>query len=259
METMETKEVKRMREPQKLVLSRRLQTIVEMVTQGHRVLDVGCDHGYVAIGLIQQGVSPHVIATDVRKGPLSRARQHIAERKLEKDIELRLSDGLSAYTAGEADTMVCAGMGGPLMKRILQEAYEKIAPMQELILQPQSELKEFRRFLREDGYRILDEKIVYEDGKFYFIFRVSLSQSYEKEEVCRVEEQQELYDQYGMLLLHRKDPVLQHYLQDQLRSTQEIMDRLSKSHTQRGQMRLEQIKQQREGLLCALQYYTRES
>ncbi|MDE6213453.1 MAG: class I SAM-dependent methyltransferase, partial [Lachnospiraceae bacterium] len=72
----------------------------------------------------------------------------------------RLSDGLHKYKIGEADTLICAGMGGGLMTRILANEKEKTDSFRELVLQPQSELEQFRRFLRENGYRIQDEEIV---------------------------------------------------------------------------------------------------
>lgn len=155
------------------VISKRLRTICEMVTPGKKVVDVGCDHGFADIYLIQKGISPQVIAMDVREGPLSRAREHIGEYGLENYIETRLSDGLGAYQTGEAQAMVCAGMGGRLMQKILTEESVKAKSLDELILQPQSELADFRKFLRRNGYRIHQENILWEEGKYYFLMKVS--------------------------------------------------------------------------------------
>ncbi len=138
----------------KIVLSDRLQAIVSMVTPGNRVCDIGCDHGFVPVYLVRQGISPGAIAMDVRKGPLSQADLHIRTYGLEALIQTRLSDGLAAFRAGEADTLICAGMGGRLMMRILTEEAEKAASFRELILQPQSEIQMFRAFLRVQGYLI---------------------------------------------------------------------------------------------------------
>ncbi len=99
------------------------------------------------------------------------ARQHVIERNLEDKIETRLSDGLHNYIIGEAKSLICAGMGGRLMQRILEENKEKTMSFEELILQPQSEMEQFRRFLRENHYGILDEEILVEDGKFYQVIR----------------------------------------------------------------------------------------
>lgn len=155
-----------------VALSKRLRAVVSMVTQGSRVCDVGCDHGFVSICLAEQKISPYVLAMDVREGPLGAARQHVAERGLGALIETRLSDGLHKYAVGEADSLICAGMGGSLMMRILGDERAKTESFQELILQPQSEVEQFRVWLRHQGYRITDEKMVEEDGKFYPMMRV---------------------------------------------------------------------------------------
>ncbi len=158
----------------KTVLSKRLQAAADMVTPGNRVCDVGCDHGWVSIYLIEQGISERAIAMDIRRGPLERADQHIRERNLNSYIETRLSDGIKELRAGEADTLIIAGMGGRLMKDIISAEPTKTAKFQELILQPQSEIPEFRRFLRSAGYVVGAEEIVFEDGKYYFLMKVRL-------------------------------------------------------------------------------------
>ena len=93
-------------------LSKRLERIASFVQPGSRVADIGTDHGYVPIWLVQKGVCPSALAMDVRKGPLERAEEHVEEVGLSGKIELRLSDGLAKLKAGEADTVGIAGMGG---------------------------------------------------------------------------------------------------------------------------------------------------
>lgn len=155
-----------------VVLSKRLQAVAAMVTAGNSVCDVGCDHGFVPIYLVRQGISPRVLAMDVRSGPLSAAKEHIAEHGLDSLIETRLSDGLHNYNIGEAQTLICAGMGGGLMMRILSDSAEKASSFHELILQPQSEIEQFRAGLRGMGYCITDENMIEEDGKFYPMMKV---------------------------------------------------------------------------------------
>lgn len=154
-------------------LSKRLGTVASMVTQGNTVADVGCDHGFVPIWLVENGVSPAAIAADVRPGPLERAREHIRECGLESRIEARLSDGLNKFKPGEAETLVMSGIGGQLMIRILKADYETAVSFRELILSPQSELELVRKYLHENGFLIDYEHILKEDGKFYFIFHVT--------------------------------------------------------------------------------------
>ena len=93
-------------------LSRRLYAVASLVTEGASVADIGTDHGYIPIYLVQQGIASKVIALDVNGGPLERARMHIIGNNLKGKIETRLSDGLHAVEPGEVDTIVAAGMGG---------------------------------------------------------------------------------------------------------------------------------------------------
>ena len=104
-------------------LSDRLERIAAKaagVTEGYAA-DVGTDHGFVPIRLIESGKVKHVVAMDVRKGPLERACEHVGEYHMEDQIETRLSDGLKELKPGEADTVIIAGMGGELMLRILRD------------------------------------------------------------------------------------------------------------------------------------------
>lgn len=157
---------------EKIVLSKRLKAVASFVSQGSRICDVGCDHGFIPIYLLQHGIAPSALAMDVREGPLQQAREHVIECGLEEYITLRKSDGLCNYRIGEADTLICAGMGGRLMMRILEENTEKASSFQELILQPQSDIEQFRFFLRRQDYLFLDENMIEEDGKFYPMMKV---------------------------------------------------------------------------------------
>lgn len=205
-----------------VVLSARMEALTRMVSKGSRVCDVGCDHGWVSIYLVQQGISPRVLAMDVRQGPLSRAQEHIRQQGLEAYIETRLSDGVTALGMGEADTMICAGMGGRLMQRILEEGREKLASLRELILQPQSELPAFRAFLRRSGYVTVAEDMVYEEGKFYPMMKVVSGEQqgcHGAKESGRLEtdgadgiDEQALQYRFGELLLRQRHPVLRQYL-----------------------------------------------
>lgn len=156
-------------------LSKRLHMVASMVEPGSRVADVGCDHGYVAIHLVESGVCPWVLAMDVNRGPLERAREHIREAGLSSQIQVRLSDGLHAmeWKEGkpEADTLLCAGIGGRLACRIMEESREKLAAMCQVILQPQSELWLVRQALCRAGYFIIDENMIKEEGKFYTVMK----------------------------------------------------------------------------------------
>lgn len=204
-------------------LSQRLQALADMVTPGNVVADVGCDHGFLSIYLVEQGIAPRVIAADVRRGPLSAARAHVEERGLSAYIETRLSDGLAEYRPGETGTLVCAGMGGRLMQSILTEHMDVTLGFGELILQPQSELRQFRVFLREQGFTVLDENILCEDGKYYFLFRVKPGQEAEHE---RDADMTRLGDKYGAGLLASRHPVLRDYLEKCLTNCTSVREQM---------------------------------
>ena len=120
-------------------LSKRMGALAQMVTAGNRLCDVGCDHGFLPIFLVQQGVIPSAIAMDINEGPLAAAREHIAAYGLQQQITTRLSDGLSGIKEQETDTILIAGMGGALVIHILTEGRKVAQSAKELILQPQSE------------------------------------------------------------------------------------------------------------------------
>jgi tRNA (adenine22-N1)-methyltransferase len=162
-------------------LSKRLQTVVSLVSPGNRTADVGCDHAHTGIYLVQAGISPKVLAMDLRKGPLEKARENVLEAGLKERIDLRLSDGLDALGEDEVDTILISGMGGPLILEILERNLEKAKSVKELVLSPQSDLPEFRKGLENMGFIITDIRIV-RDDKYYFIFKAVPAQSRDKDD-----------------------------------------------------------------------------
>ncbi|MCM1112972.1 MAG: class I SAM-dependent methyltransferase [Muribaculum sp.] len=237
-------------------LSRRLQALADLATPGNTVADVGCDHGFLSIYLAETGISPYVIASDVRRGPLLAARTHIEERGLSAYIESRLSDGLRAYRPGEAQTLICAGMGGRLMQRILMQDEETARSFRELILQPQSELRQFRVFLREQGFAVTDEEILCEGGKYYFCFRV-IPGDPEREKAAQ---EDRLGDKYGRLLLRDRHPVLREYLEHALAAHQAVWEELCAHRGAEGanprlERRLSEQQEEIRDLQTALAFY----
>lgn len=245
------------RQGKPISLSLRLQTIADMVPRGGAMADVGCDHGFLDIYLVQSEKIPKALAMDVRKGPLAAAATHVKEAHLEDKIETRLSDGLEAFQVGEARTLVCAGMGGPLMQRILTAYPEKTASFQDFLLQPQSEIPRFRAFLRENGYRIVEERILWEDGKYYFPMLVRHENAKVQYESCgdvlgingRSEEKlTAIFDQYGECLLREKDPLLLRYLTAREGTLLDILEKIGSAATgETGNGSLGKAEDEREG------------
>ena len=174
-----------------------------MITPGLTVADIGCDHAYLPIYLVREGISPRVIACDINTGPVERAQENIEDVELTGRIEVRQGDGLSVVSRGEAESVVVAGMGGNLMIRILTEGADVLALVREIILEPQSEVGRVRHFLQDFGWRIISEDMVSEDGKFYPIIKaVPGTMNWDKE----------IYFRYGKILLREENPVLHEFL-----------------------------------------------
>lgn len=215
-------------------LSERLSSVASMVTAGNCLADVGTDHGYVPIYLYERQIIPRAIAMDVNKGPLERARVHIAEYGFQNKIETRLSDGLAALKPGEADSVTIAGMGGPLIIRILSAYPEVTASLKELILQPQSEISEVRVWLGEQGYEIVEEHMVFEDGKYYSMFKAV------KNEKCRALSALEC--KFGRLEVLKEIHVLKAFVERELNNKQNILEKLRSENTEKSNGRAEEIK-----------------
>jgi tRNA (adenine22-N1)-methyltransferase len=244
----------------KIVLSKRLEAVAHMVAMRHKVCDVGCDHAPVAIYLVEQGISPRAIAMDINNGPLERARANVAASQFPDRIELRLSDGLAGLRPGEAESLLIAGMGGPLMQTIMQAEPKKTESFEEMILQPQSEIPAFRRFLRLNGFVVVAEDMVLDNSKFYPIMKAipkkklikadknvedaeeSLKQFYPPEKFEKAaavpEGGQEgkstrdaqyitIGDCYGYQLLRQRHPVLLAFLRQELRVTRGIINSIN--------------------------------
>ena len=130
-------------------LSKRLQAVAALAAQGDTIADIGTDHAYIPIELIQRRVISYAIAMDIHRGPLERAAAHVQAAELEKKIELRLSDGFEKLSPGEVDCAVLAGMGGNLVMKILKDNMRVTCSLKSCILQPQSEIAKVRAFLIE--------------------------------------------------------------------------------------------------------------
>lgn len=240
-------------------LSLRLSAIADMVTEGNRLVDVGCDHGYLPVYLILNHKIPGAIAADVGKGPLSRAQEHISQYGLGAYIETRLCDGLKGIGPDEGDTLVIAGMGGPLTERILSEGRKSLVGFRELILQPQSDVPHVRRFLLDSGFEIIQEDLVLEDGKFYPVMKAVPAS---KKENITVREsawrEEELL--FGRYLLRERHPVLREYLQRELKIREDILEHMAEAEClgEGALERKKEIEEEKRQILAALKKYEGE-
>lgn len=227
-------------------ISKRLQAVASFVREGKVLADVGCDHGYIPIYLLQKRRIEKAIAMDINQGPLMRAQEHIQEWGLENYIDSRLSDGVCALKPDEAESVVIAGMGGPLMEKILTEGESVLHTVKELVLQPQSEIGHFRKFLSRNGYCITDEEMIYEDGKYYPVMRVIHG---------KMEYQTEAEYLYGKVLLQNRNPVLKEFLKREQEKSGELLEKLGNSQTISAKTRIIQLEKEWKDRKEALAYY----
>lgn len=230
--------------------SNRLKKIGQMVNVGAKIADIGCDHAYTSIYLVQMKKVEKVIAMDVREGPLQKAREHISRFGLSEKIELRLSDGCDALKPGEVDTLLLSGMGGRLIGRILSRGNAIVEQCATLIVQPQSELAFVRKYLRELGFAIIEESMLLEAGKYYNILKAQKQKSMTK----RPAKEQELFDRYGAYLLQNRDPVLRTYLKKEMEQNQMLFIRLKGKDTISAKKRLLLLEEERVWLEKGLSY-----
>ena len=147
------------------MITPRLQSILNY-SHADVIADIGTDHAYIPISLINEKKARHVIASDLKEGPLNSARRNIDAAGLGEKIETRLGSGISVLAPGEAEQIIIAGMGGELIENILRENPE-IAEKSELLLQPMNAQYELRKYLLHHGFTIQYEDISVEGFKVY--------------------------------------------------------------------------------------------
>ena len=143
-----------------------------MLPQCDTLADVGCDHGYLSIAVLENGLAKKVLPMDVNKGPLAKARENLQSAGYSAQAEPRLSDGLAKLEVGEAEVICICGMGGALIGRIIRAGIQVAKSAKCLIIEPQSEYYELRSYLMEAGFVIDDEDLTSEENKIYPIIKL---------------------------------------------------------------------------------------
>ena len=213
-------------------LSDRLQAIANFVPQSTIVGDIGTDHGYIPIYLIERKISKKVIATDISRNSLDKIIQYAKSIKYEKDIDIRLGDGLETIKPFEIDTVIIAGMGGLLIRDILDKEKEKRDSITYFILQPNIATKELREYLYKNNFEIIDEKLIKEDKKFYEIIYAKKGKSYVVEDI---------YFEIGEKLVFNKDPLLKEFINDKIKRIEGILEELKDKRTEKSMERYREL------------------
>ncbi len=196
-------------------LSYRLQQIANKVKTNSSLADIGTDHAYIPIYLSQRNILKKAIACDISKGSLQKAIDNIKKYNLSDKIETRLSNGLDKISIEDKiDTIIIAGMGGMLMIDIVSNKID-ICKNSTLILQPQKDIDKVRKYLHKEGFKIIKDEILKDEGKYYNIIVSELG----KEE----NNYTELDYTFGKFEINEKSPILKEYLEENLYKMENVL------------------------------------
>ncbi|MBM4762319.1 tRNA (adenine(22)-N(1))-methyltransferase TrmK [Bacillus sp. B15-48] len=150
-------------------LSDRLATVASYVPQGSKLADIGSDHAYLPCNLVRKDVVRFAIAGEVVEGPFQSALKQVQAEGLTDRISVRKGDGLEVIQPGEVDCITIAGMGGALITTILERGKAKLNQVKTIVLQPNIGAASIRKWMIENGWELMAETILMEDGKIYEI------------------------------------------------------------------------------------------
>ena len=203
-----------------LKLSERLAAIAAMVPAGMTLADIGTDHAYLPIALVSEGKVPRAIAGDVHEGPYKAAALAVSSQGLSACIDVRFGDGLSVLFPGEAAAIAIAGMGGATIVEILSNRLDIIRETSCLVLQPMTAAGTVRKWLAANGWRLVKEELVLEDGRLYEIMAAERGQSTEHEAVIW---------EIGPLLWTSRHPLLALHISQLITKTNRVISEMSNS------------------------------
>ncbi|KAF1084052.1 tRNA (adenine(22)-N(1))-methyltransferase [Sporotomaculum syntrophicum] len=216
-------------------LSRRLAALARHVPAGETVADIGTDHAYLPIYLIQQGISPWIVAGDINRKPYEAARLNVQSSGLNKSIDLRLGDGLNILKPGEVSVLVVAGMGGKTVCTILEQGRAVLQQMRRLVIQPMNDIYMVRRWLLDNGWRLADEEMVVEDRHYYVIIVAERGRETNKDRFAL---------EVGPRLLEKKDVVLKEFLTRRIMKIKAIITEITRAESAAARNRVLLLRQE---------------
>lgn len=216
-------------------LSKRLYHMAQYVPQHSKVADIGTDHGYLPIYLSLNNKCERCVASDINKGPLENAAKHI-QKYGAKYIELRQGNGLKTISIEDKiDTIIIGGMGGYLIKDILENSLPVVKASKTLILQPQNNIMEVRQYLHTIGFVIEAETFIEDEEKYYTI-------------IC-AKPGEEAYDKayeyvYGKINLQCPNETFKKWMQHKANTLQNLWEHLEEVDTEQAKIRKAEIEQE---------------
>lgn len=200
-------------------LTNRLLKIASLVDKNKRLADIGTDHGYIPVYLLNKGKIDFAILADINKGPLENARSEVRRNKLENKVDLRLGSGIEVLKKGEVDEVIIAGMGGILIGELLEANKEVAHSVEKLILQPMQAQEELRSYLLNNGYEIIDECLEKEDFRLYEIIVAKYTGN-------NTSVEDEIYYEVGKKLIENKDELLVEFIENKIKKYNNIIEKL---------------------------------
>lgn len=218
------------------MLSERLQTVADMVNECQSLADIGTDHGYIPIALCKAGKINRAIAADISAGSCDKARANIGFYGLNDKIEVRCGDGLRVLDEGEyIDCILISGMGGQLIIDVLSSNTDAVCSAKQLVLQPQKDIDKVRRYIHKIGYKIENEIILIDAGKYYTVINA----------VKGKEEYTEAEYMIGKCLIKNKGEIFKAYIQYEYNKINIMIDNMSNAHSDDIKTRIDKAKQKK--------------
>jgi tRNA (adenine22-N1)-methyltransferase len=217
-----------------LKLTPRLQAIADSINGYEILADIGTDHAFLPIYLMQNGKIANAIATDINKGPIDIANERISKFKLENKIETRQGNGLTVIAPNEADAIVIAGMGGMLIAEIIEQSMSVARAAKILVMQPMLDSGKLRRYLLQSGFEIFDEELAKEDRKIYEIIWARYT--------GKCLETTDMMD-IGPVIIEKKHLLAKDLIEKKVTELNNIIDKLGNLESELSQKRLQECKE----------------
>lgn len=197
-------------------LSSRLKAICNMVDHCNCIADIGTDHGYIPIYLVKNNICNRAIASDINKGPIRKAEINIRNEDLQNKIECRLGSGLNTINIGEVQEIIIAGMGGNLIRDIINENINIFKSVNTLILQPIQNPEVLREYIYKMGFTIVDEELCIDENIFYEIIKVKYAKN--KNNIDTI------FYEVGKRLIEKKNPLVNRFINKKIDKYRTILN-----------------------------------
>ncbi|MGI6608240.1 MAG: tRNA (adenine(22)-N(1))-methyltransferase [Erysipelotrichaceae bacterium] len=209
------------------MISKRIREIADLIDNKHSFIDIGCDHGYLALMARKNGNESLIICSDNKKGPLSSAKKNLENYN---NILFILSDGLKEINV-QTDVAVLAGMGFQTVRKIILDSTDYFRKYQQIIIQINQNVPVLRRWLMKHNFRIINEKMIFEYKYYEIIVVENGTMSLNEEQIF-----------FGPCLMVEKSETFRDYYHSQLEKINKIISGLYKNHPEKTKLKMKALK-----------------